>query len=82
MLEDCVLNEPKQLVLTVTPTKNDKGGFTADVQELEHYDEGASDEAGEETPPEKPPKKVPRGDAGPSDHVLMIGVGKMKPKAY
>lgn len=82
-LADCVVGEEKQIVLTVVPIKNDKSGFSADVIALEHYDEGgAEDKAPTDESPSKPLKKVPGGTSEPSEHVLMIGVGKMKPKAY
>lgn len=77
-LADCVVGEEKQITLTVTPTRNDSGGFEADVTGLEEYSE-EDDEAGEKP---KPKKKVSRDEDGPSDHVLMIGIGKAKPKAY
>lgn len=43
-LEDCTVNEQKTITLTVTPTSNDKNGFTAKVESVEGYEEDEPDE--------------------------------------
>lgn len=71
-LKDCALNEPKQLLITVTPTANSKeGGFKGSVSELGHYDD-EDDTTGDEE--DHPPK--PKGKS--SDSIIAVGLGGSK----
>lgn len=38
-LQDCVVGEPKEITLKVTPTANDSSGFMANVDEVVDYEE-------------------------------------------